>query len=90
MATNRGYEYSCFPLLFVPIVGYEACSGYQNNVPLFRDGLSAKIQFIRCLMPDSGYQISDHGIARAAQALAPRVALSLYISVIILVCNLSP
>jgi len=30
-------------------------------------------------MPDSGYQIPDHGIARAAQALAPRVALSSYI-----------
>jgi len=29
-------------------------------------------------MPDSGYQIPDHGIARAAQALAPHVALSFY------------
>jgi len=29
-------------------------------------------------MPDAGYQIPDHGIARAAQALAPRAALSFY------------
>jgi len=42
------------------------------------------------LMPDSGYQIPDHGIARAAQALAPRVALSFYIRAKILVCNLNP
>jgi hypothetical protein len=41
-------------------------------------------------MPDSGYQIPDHGIARAAQALAPRVALSLCIRAKILVCNLNP
>jgi len=41
-------------------------------------------------MPDSGYQIPDHGIARAAQALAPRVALSFYIKAKILVCNLNP
>ena len=41
-------------------------------------------------MPDSGYQIPDHGIARAAQALAPRVALSFYISAKIVVCNLYP
>jgi hypothetical protein len=65
-------------------------SGYQNNVPLFRVGLSAKILFIRCLMPDSGYQIPDQGIARAAQALAPRVALSFHIRVKIIVCNLNP
>jgi hypothetical protein len=38
-------------------------------------------------MPDTGYQIPDHGIARAAQALAPRVALSFYIRTKILVCN---
>jgi len=30
-------------------------------------------------MPDPGYQIPDHGIARAAQALAQRVAPSFYI-----------
>jgi len=41
------------------------------------------------LIPDSGYQIPDHGIARAAQALAPRVALSFYIRVKILVCSLN-
>jgi hypothetical protein len=68
----------------------EIYSGCQNNVPLFRIGLSAKILFIRCLIPDSGYQIPDHGITRAAQALAPRVALSLYIEAKILVCNLNP
>jgi hypothetical protein len=38
-------------------------------------------------MPDSGYQIPDQGIARAAQALAPRVALSFYIRTKILVCE---
>jgi hypothetical protein len=42
------------------------------------------------MMPDSGYQIPDHGIARAAQALAPRVALSFYIRAKIIVCNLNP
>jgi hypothetical protein len=41
-------------------------------------------------MPDSGYQIPDHGIARAAQALAPRVALSFHIRAKIIVCNLNP
>jgi len=41
-------------------------------------------------MPDPGYQIPDHGIARAAQALAPRVALSFYKRAKILVCNLNP
>jgi len=41
-------------------------------------------------MPDSGYQIQDHGIARAAQALAPRVALSFHMRVKIIVCNLNP
>jgi hypothetical protein len=39
-------------------------------------------------MPDSGYQIPDHGIARGAQALAPRVALSFYIKIKTLVSNL--
>jgi hypothetical protein len=68
----------------------EIYSGCENNVPLFRVGLSANILFIRCLMPDSGYQIQDHGIARAAQALAPRVALSFYIRANILVFNLNP
>ena len=52
---------------------------YSGFTRPWRVGLSAKILFIRCLMPDSGYQIPDHRIARAAQALAPRVALSFYI-----------
>jgi hypothetical protein len=41
-------------------------------------------------MPDSGYQMPDQGIARAAQALAPRVALSFHIRAKIIVCNLNP
>ena len=65
-------------------------SSCQNYVPLFRVGLQAKILFIRCLMPDSGHQIPDLGIARAAQALAPRVALSFHIRAKIIVCNLNP
>jgi hypothetical protein len=39
-------------------------------------------------MPDSGYQIPNHGIARGAQA--PRVALSFHIRAKIIVCNLNP
>jgi hypothetical protein len=39
-------------------------------------------------MPDSGYQIPDHGIARAAQALAPCVAISFYIRAKIILRNL--
>ena len=36
---------------------------YSGFTRLRRVGLSAKFLFIRCLMPDSGYQIPDHGIA---------------------------
>ena len=60
---------------------------YSGFTRLRRVGLSAKILFIRCLMPDSGYQIQDHRIARAAQALAPRVALSFYIKAKTIACN---
>ena len=63
---------------------------YSGFTRLRRVGLSAKILFIRCLMPDSGYQILDHGIARAAQALAPRVAFSFHRRAKIIVCNLNP
>ena len=48
------------------------------------------MRFIKCLMPDSGYQIPDQGIARAAQALAPRVALSIQLRAKIIVFNLNP
>ena len=68
----------------------EISSGSQFNVPLFRISLPAIILFIRCLIPDSGFKILDHGIARAAQALVRRVALSFYIRIKILVCNLNP
>jgi len=41
-------------------------------------------------MPDSGYQMPDHNIARAAQALAPRIALSFYRRRKIIVCKMDP
>jgi len=40
-------------------------------------------------MPDARYRMPDQCIARAAQALAPRVALSFYIRAKILVCSLN-
>ena len=41
-------------------------------------------------MLDARFRIPDHGIARAAQAIAPRVALSFHRRAKIIVCNLDP